>query len=92
MKWFASGGRSRIIVDQYTGNVLLAEGSRTAAAGTRMVIINRAIQIGHGHLPGLELMAEFLVLAFQPLVAAKMIDGAMLGGSHKPGARIVRNA
>ena len=45
------------------------------------VIVNRAIQIGHGHLPGLELVAEFLVLAFQPLVAAKMID--RLGGPSR---------
>uniref|UniRef100_Q020P0 Propeptide, PepSY amd peptidase M4 n=1 Tax=Solibacter usitatus (strain Ellin6076) TaxID=234267 RepID=Q020P0_SOLUE len=40
------GGRSRVIVDQYTGNVLYAEGSRTAPAGTRMVIVNRAIHTG----------------------------------------------
>jgi uncharacterized iron-regulated membrane protein len=40
------GGRSRVIVDQYTGNVLFAEGSRTAPAGTRMVIVNRAIHTG----------------------------------------------
>ena len=40
------GGRSRVIVDQYTGSVLYAEGSRTAPAGTRMVIVNRAIHTG----------------------------------------------
>ena len=40
------GGRSRIMVDQYTGNVLFAEGSRTAPAGTRLVIANRAIHTG----------------------------------------------
>jgi len=40
------GGRSRVIVDQYTGKVLYAEGSRTAPAGTRMVIVNRAIHTG----------------------------------------------
>src|SRR5262249_12537066 len=40
------GGRSRVIVDQYTGNVLFAEGSRTAPAGTRMVILNRAMHTG----------------------------------------------
>jgi uncharacterized iron-regulated membrane protein len=40
------GGRSRAIVDQYTGQVLFAQGSRTAPAGARMVIANRAIHTG----------------------------------------------
>jgi uncharacterized iron-regulated membrane protein len=40
------GGRSRVIVDQYTGTVLFAESSRTAPAGTRIVIQNRAIHTG----------------------------------------------
>lgn len=40
------GGRSRVYVDQYSGKVLFAEGSRTAPAGTRMVILNRAIHTG----------------------------------------------
>ncbi len=40
------GGRSRVVVDQYTGNVLFTESSRTAPAGTRMVIVNRALHTG----------------------------------------------
>ena len=40
------GGRSRVVIDQYTGKVLFTEDSRTAPAGTRMVIINRAIHTG----------------------------------------------
>lgn len=40
------GGRSRVIVDQYTGQVLFAEGSRTAPAGARLVNANRAIHTG----------------------------------------------
>ncbi|MEO8677897.1 MAG: PepSY domain-containing protein [Vicinamibacterales bacterium] len=40
------GGRSRVEVDQYTGEVVFAEGSRTAPAGTRAVILNRAIHTG----------------------------------------------
>jgi uncharacterized iron-regulated membrane protein len=40
------GGRSRIYVDPATGRVLLAEGSRTAPAGTRLVTLNRAIHTG----------------------------------------------
>ena len=40
------GGRCRILVDQYSGKVLFADGSRTAPAGARMVILNRAIHTG----------------------------------------------
>ena len=41
-----SGGRSQVVVDQYSGKVLFAQGSRTAPAGARMVIANRAIHTG----------------------------------------------
>jgi len=39
-------GRSRVIIDPYSGKVLFAEGSRTAPTGARMVIQNRAIHTG----------------------------------------------
>jgi uncharacterized iron-regulated membrane protein len=40
------GGRSFVTVDQYNGAVRFAEGSRSAPAGARMVIANRAIHTG----------------------------------------------
>lgn len=40
------GGRSRVFVDPYTGAVLQAESSRTTAAGTRLVTLNRAVHTG----------------------------------------------
>jgi len=40
------GGRSRVEVDQYTGEVVFAESSRAGPAGTRAVILNRAIHTG----------------------------------------------
>lgn len=40
------GGRSRVEVDQYSGEVVFAESSRTAPAGTRAVILNRAVHTG----------------------------------------------
>jgi uncharacterized iron-regulated membrane protein len=47
------GGRSQVIIDSYTGQVLFAQGSRTAPAGARMVIANRAIHTGDiGGIPG----------------------------------------
>jgi len=40
------GGRSRVFVDPYGGDILQVESSRTTAAGTRMVNANRAIHTG----------------------------------------------
>ena len=54
--------------------------------------IEGSVEIGHGHLFDCEFAAQFLVLAFEPGVAAEVIDGAMLGGGHKPGSRFVRDA
>jgi hypothetical protein len=53
-------------------------------------IVQRSFEIRHGHLLGFELVAELLMFALQALVAAQMIDGAMLGGRHQPGAGITR--
>jgi uncharacterized iron-regulated membrane protein len=52
------GGRSQVIIDSYTGRVLFAQGSRTAPAGARMVIANRAIHTGDiGGIPGKTLVS-----------------------------------
>ena len=40
------GGRSRVYIDQYSGAVLIAEGSRTAPAGSRLITLNRALHTG----------------------------------------------
>ena len=40
------GGRSRVELDPYTGEVVFAESSRTAPGGTRAVILNRAVHTG----------------------------------------------
>jgi uncharacterized iron-regulated membrane protein len=40
------GGRSFVVVDQWTGAVLFAQGSRTAPLGTRVVNWNRAVHTG----------------------------------------------
>jgi uncharacterized iron-regulated membrane protein len=40
------GGRSRLFIEQYSGAVLLAEGSRTAPLGSRVITLNRAIHTG----------------------------------------------
>jgi uncharacterized iron-regulated membrane protein len=46
------GGRSRVLVDQYSGANLLTESSRTGPAGTRLINLNRALHTGDiGGLP-----------------------------------------
>src|SRR6267154_2290092 len=56
------------------------------------IIVDRGFEISHRHLLlDLDLAAEFLVLALEPLVSAQEIDCAMLRGGHQPGARVVRD-
>src|SRR4029077_17553976 len=51
------------------------------------------VEIRHGGiLLRFEFASELLVLAFEKLVTAEMIDGAVLGGGHQPGAGIVGDA
>ena len=45
-----------------------------------------------GLLLDFEFAAELFVLAFEELVAAKMIDGAIFGSGHEPSAGIIGNA
>ena len=40
------GGRSRVYIDPYSGNVVQSESSRTTAMGTRLINWNRAIHTG----------------------------------------------
>src|SRR6266849_1918323 len=57
------------------------------------VIVKRGFEIRHECLlPGIELTTKLLVLALEELAAAKEINGAMLGGGHEPGARVLRDA
>src|SRR5258708_29090301 len=56
------------------------------------VIVERGVEIGHGHLLRLELAAKLLVLALKPLVSAEHVDSAMFRGGHEPSARVVRDA
>ena len=68
------GGRSQVVIDSYTGRVLFAQGSRTAPAGARMVIANRAIHTGDiGGIPGKIIVSlASLGLAFQVLTGLLM--------------------
>lgn len=40
------GGRSRVVINSYTGEVMVAESSRTAPAGRRIEVLNRAVHTG----------------------------------------------
>ena len=51
-----------------------------------------ASRSGTAVLLRLELVAELLVLAIEPLAAAPVVDRPVLGRGHEPGARVARNA
>jgi uncharacterized iron-regulated membrane protein len=74
------GGRSRVIVDQYTGKVLFAEGSRTAPGGARLVIANRAIHTGDIFgMPSKALMSLASLMA-----AVQVVSGIVMWWKRRP--------
>lgn len=68
------GGRSRVVVDQYSGAVLFAEGSRTAPAGARIVIANRAIHTGD--IFGIP--SKFLMSLASLMAAVQVVTGVIM--------------
>jgi uncharacterized iron-regulated membrane protein len=68
------GGRSRVILDPYSGKVLYAEGSRTAPAGTRIKVTNRAIHTGDifGISSKIIMSLASLALGFQVISGLRM--------------------
>lgn len=68
------GGRSRAFVDPYGGAVLQVESSRTTAAGTRLIILNRAVHTGD--LLGLPTKIVASVASFAAV--AQVITGLVL--------------
>ena len=42
-------------------------------------------------LAGLEVAADLLLFAAEPLVSPDQVDGAVFGGGHEPGPRVVRD-
>lgn len=73
------GGRSRVLVEPYTGQVLFAEGSRTAPAGTRMVNANRAIHTGD--IFGLP--TKFLMSLASLMAVVQALSGAVMWWKRK---------
>lgn len=69
-----SGGRSQVIVDQYSGKVLAAEGSRTAPAGSRIITANRAIHTGDI----LGTPSKVLMSLASLMLVAQMISGVAM--------------
>lgn len=68
------GGRSRVLVDQFSGEILLVESSRTAPAGTRLVNLNRALHTGDiGGWP-----AKVLVCLMSLAVVAQAFTGVVM--------------
>ena len=80
------GGRSRIYIDPYTGRVLLAESSRTTAAGTRLVILNRAVHTGD--IFGLPSKAVMSLASLTAVLQA--VSGVVMWLKRKQGRTSVR--
>jgi hypothetical protein len=55
------------------------------------IVVQRGVEI-RLRTGRFELVAQLLVLALEQLVAAPVIDRAVLGGGHEPGPGIPRNA
>jgi hypothetical protein len=55
-------------------------------------VVKPSIEVRHGRLFSLEVPADLLVCALEPLVSAELINRAMFGDSHQPSARVVRDA
>ena len=73
------GGRSTVVIDPFTGKVLFSQGSRTAPAGARLVIANRAIHTGDIFgIPSKVLMS----LASMMLVV-QVVSGALMWWKRK---------
>jgi uncharacterized iron-regulated membrane protein len=78
------GGRSRIVINSYTGDVMGIESSRTAPGGRRIEILNRAIHTGD--LFGLP---SKIVMSLASLMApVQLITGIMLWSRRKRSSRI----
>jgi uncharacterized iron-regulated membrane protein len=77
------GGRSRVVIDSYTGAVMSIENSRTAPAGRRVTTMNRAIHTGD--VFGLP---SKIVMSIASLMApVQLLTGVMLWWRRKPRGR-----
>ncbi len=71
----------------------MAGGEHQAQQVVADVVVERRLQVRPRLvLQGLELAAQFLVLAVQHLATAHHVDGAATGDRHQPCARIVGHA
>jgi uncharacterized iron-regulated membrane protein len=78
------GGRSRVVIDSYSGEVMGIEDSRTAPGGRRVETLNRAIHTGD--IFGIP---SKIVMSLASLMApVQLITGIMLWTRKKRGSRV----
>jgi hypothetical protein len=76
------GGQHRVAGDEHQPQQVVAD-----------VVVEGGVQVRLGRLPlDLQVTAELLELALVAGPAPQQVDGAVLGGGHEPGARVVRDA
>jgi len=77
------GGRSRVLLDSYTGAVITIDNSRTAPGGRRVEILNRAIHTGD--IFGIP---SKIAMSLASLMApVQLITGIMLWARKRRGSR-----
>ena len=73
------GGRSRVLIDSYSGAVLAADSSRTAPGGRRVETLNRAIHTGDVFA-----MPSKIVMSIASIMApVQLLTGVMLWARRK---------
>jgi hypothetical protein len=71
----------------------VARGEHQAQQVVADIVVERGVEVGRlARAGGLQVMAQFLVLALDQLCAAQAVDGAVPGGGHQPGAGLVGDA
>jgi uncharacterized iron-regulated membrane protein len=77
------GGRSRVVINSYTGEIMSAESSRTAPGGRRVEILNRAVHTGDVFgLPSKIAMSIASLMA-----PVQLVTGVMLWVRRRPSRR-----
>lgn len=79
------GGRSWANIDQYSGQVLMTQNSRTPPAGTRYVIMNRAIHTGDIFGIPSKIVASLACLA----VLGQLVTGIYLWWKKRGGSQLL---
>jgi len=81
-------GRSRVYLDQFSGKVLLAENTRTAPLGTRILNVKRSAHTGD--IFGAPTQALYFIVSFG--IGVQVITGVIIWWNSRKPKRGTRRA